>query len=341
MRMHFSDAEGRVLHGLIEGAWDDIVIRLDASGFILFASPNADALGIDLSSLLLMPHISDFAEPEYAPLVADHVASVLAGRTSGGWIEFPLFSGEREGSAQDNCEDSDLAEVSGRHWYSLSLGLIDGDDGVPQGGLALLRTVRHPRSLDHDLNLNAANDPLTGLANRHAFCATLARSITDRGVSAAGDCMAVFAIDQMRAIFMQYGQGTADEIRWGFARYLETMTGERQELALLDDERFAVFLPGMQVRAAREWAADVLQTFAGLAGTSTRRTSELTASAGIALIEKGVDWTLRQAELGLVMARAGGGMQTGYCQPAGHMCAGSDIERAIEAVVNQAEQRRS
>ena len=68
-------------------------------------------------------------------------------------------------------------------------------------------------------------------------------------------------------------------------------------------------------RAAREWADAVIETFAGLAAPASAKAPQLTASAGIARVECTVDWTLRQAELGLVLARAGGGRQVAV---AGH-----------------------
>lgn len=330
MRMHFNDVEGHVLHGLIEDASDDIVVRLDSAGFIVHASVNAMELGIDFHALLLMPHISDLADPEFAPDLVAHVTKVLDGEREGGWIEFPLI--ER---GEDAPEDGDSDERR-RRWYAFSLRAIKQDDGTSQGALGLLRSVQSRHDLEHELGRSATTDAQTGLANRQAFCGALARAIGRQDQQS----MAIFAVDRMRAIFMQYGQATTDEIRWGFAKFLETMTHPDQELAQLDEERFAVILPGMGMRAARDWASDVLQTFAGLT-SSPSRTPELTASAGLARVEMSVDWTLRQAELGLVMARAGGGMQAAVCQPTSRIACGSLVERAMEAAVQRAEQRRA
>jgi hypothetical protein len=63
----------------------------------------------------------------------------------------------------------------------------------------------------------------------------------------------------------------------------------------------------MTAKDAQEWAAEVLRTFAGLAAPQSNKAPQLTASAGLARAECTVDWTLREAELGLVLARAGGG----------------------------------
>ena len=131
--------------------------------------------------------------------------------------------------------------------------------------------------------------------------------------------VAIFAVDSMRALLLRYGQRTADEVLWGFAKFLETMALPGHELAQLDGERFAVLLPEMTSRGAREWAEDVVATFAGLAapasGANRPKAPQLTASAGLARVECTVDWTLREAELGLVLARAGGGRQVAI---AGH-----------------------
>ena len=117
-------------------------------------------------------------------------------------------------------------------------------------------------------------------------------------------------------------------------------------LAQIDSERFGVLLPGVSISRARAWADDTLKTFSGLAASSSSRTPELSASAGLARVEMNVDWTLRQAELGLVMARAGGGMRASVCghtpcSDAGLLARSDEIERAIDAAVTRAEQRRA
>lgn len=335
MKVDFSNAEDRVLHGLIEDAAGDIVVRLDSAGFILHASANASQLGIDLSSLLLMPHISDFADPDHTAELVRYVTGVFSGETRHGWIEFPVCK-----SAAPEEERVDDAIVEQR-WFAFSLRLIDDDDGVPQGALGLLRSVQQKHSLEVEINARALTDPLTGLANRHAFCADLRRAIAQEGEHT----MAVLSVDRLRAIFMQYGQRTADEIQWGFAKYLESMVLPGHTLAQIDSERFGVLLPGISLPKARVWADDALKTFSALAKTSSSRTPELSVSAGLARVEKNVDWTLRQAELGLVMARAGGGMRastSGHspCGDAGPLARSDEVERAIGAAFTRAEQRR-
>jgi diguanylate cyclase (GGDEF)-like protein len=228
--------------------------------------------------------------------LGDHVKAELAGHPQGGWVEFPIIA----------CADHDLChEPHGQRWYALSLRPVFDDTGAVEGALCLMRSVQQLRNLEGELHARAVTDPLTGLANRQAFCANLRRHLAHGG----GQMMAVLAVDGMRALLMRYGQRTADEVLWGFAKFLETMALPGHQVAQLDGERFGVLLPEMTSRQAREWAQDVVETFSTLAAPASARAPQLTASAGLARVECTVDWTLREAELGLVLARAGGGRQ--------------------------------
>ena len=298
MKIGLSDVEGHVLHGLLEETSGDIVIRLDRQGFIIHASANIADLGLDLSGALLLPHITDLADRNYAAFLGEHINAALAGRPQTGWTEFPVIAcPERDTCRQAHCQ----------RWYALSLRPMCDNTGTPDGAMCLMRSVQQVRSLEGELHARAVTDPLTGLANRQAFCASLRRHLAKGG----GQMIAVFAVDAMRALLMRYGQRTADEVLWGFAKFLETMALPGHELAQLDGERFAVLLPEMTSRGAREWAEDVVTTFAGLAAPVSAKAPQLSASAGLARVECTVDWTLREAELGLVLARAGGGGKVG------------------------------
>jgi GGDEF domain-containing protein len=306
MKIALSDVEGQVLHGLLEESSGDIVVRVDRRGFIIHASANIAELGLDCVSALLPPHITDLAERDHAAFVNEHVTMALAGRLSGGWIEFPATAcDERATCREPQCQ----------RWYALSLRPVYDATGAVEGALCLLRSVQQVRSLEGELHARAVTDPLTGLANRQAFAASLRRHLAQGG----GQVVAVFAVDAMRALLLRYGQRTADEVLWGFAKFLETMaqtpTNSGYELAQLDGERFGVLLPEMPLRVAREWADDVVQTFSLLAAPTSAKAQQLSASGGLARVECTVDWTLREAELGLVLARAGGGRQVAI---AGH-----------------------
>jgi len=327
MKMQFNDAEGRVLHGLLENASNDIVLRLDRAGFVLQTSDNASELGMDFNSLLLMPHISDFAAPGYAELVARRFAEVIGDTTSSAkygqdavadplwrgerWIEFPVLkcgAGDctnHPAGGPDNDDEDDY-----RRWYALCLRPIEQEDGPAQGALGLLRAIGNGRFSEDTATTSAVG---TVLADpRHRFTM---RSFTPSNRATRSDkSVAVFAIDRIQAIVLQHGQCAADEIKWGFSKFIAGAVDDRHELTRIDGERFGVILPGMSARRTKLWAEEVLTTFGELTATSSAEEPRLSASAGIAAFEHDLDTTMRRAELGLVMARAGGGMRAVQCQ---------------------------
>ena len=300
MQTRMSLAEGAALHGLLEQATGDIIVRVDAQGFIETASSNIAEIGYDLSQLLLKPHLADLAEREHFLDLKSHIETVLSGKleesADANWIEFSV--GLKQPS--EPGEPPKLAP-----WDALSLRALVDERGEVGGAIGLLRSVDRKRALEGEVHARALIDPLTGLANRHAFCASLRRQLA---IDAQGS-LAMFEIDRMRAVFMQYGQRTADEIIWGFAKFLEEMVNEEHELAQLGSERFCVILARVPPKASRRWVEDVLKTFASLTLSTSARAPKLSASAGLTPIACSVDETLRQAEVALVMARAKGGMQ--------------------------------
>jgi diguanylate cyclase (GGDEF)-like protein len=306
MQMQMSLAEGAALHGLLEQTTGDIVFRTDHKGFIEAASSNITEIGYDLSQWLFKPHLSDLADREYTVSLTTHADQVLAqsAEESGiaDWLEFPM-SVPAEGATGAT---SAMGEGKFRKkWFALSLRAIKDDAGSITGGLGLLRSVERMKTLEGEVYSRALIDPLTGLSNRQVFSSALHRQIS----SGEGGMVSLFEIDRLRAVFMQHGQQTVDEVLWGFAKFLEAMTMEGSELAQIGGERFCVLLPGVDSKATRHWAEDVLQTFASLALAPSARSPRLSASAGLACVRETVDLTLREAELALVMARARGGMQ--------------------------------
>lgn len=327
---------------------DDILVRLDAAGFIVNASQNAQRLGVHLDQLLVMPHIADLFDTGAQPGVTQYLEQVIAGEIDAVSREFPLCAAETSAIRQADPMDTSTPTAPtptaptptgpAPVWYSLTLVRVEADEEGTFGALGTLRCVQ---SKYDDLQQSDAKrdgapevpkDSVTGLCGRRGFTGRLTQTIalTETG------SVAVFAIDGMKAIYMKYGQSTADEVRWGFARFLEAVTEPGHFLAQVDDERFGVILPRMTPREAREWAADALQLFAGLTGPTPGRGGELTASAGIANAQVSAEWTMRQAELGLIMARAAGGMQTGYCRSNSNLLDGRSVERAVERAIERA-----
>lgn len=332
MNMYSMSGQGFVLPEANCDPADDILVRLDDAGFVVNASQNAARLGVELDALLLMPNVADFAAADHRLQVESYFKKVMAGQSGDEGIEFPITTC-RFANACPRAGECSL--VQDEHWYELQLTLIDDRGKSNRGTLGRLRSVQHKHVLEEQAAVCATTDPITGLHDRHRYLTELIRQLGRSRGGGTTSSTAVFAIDGMRAIFMQCGQSTADQVRWGFAKYIETMLSQDYVLTQVDEERFGVILPDTSPAAAREWAADALQIFAGLAKSECGRTPELSASAGVAKVERSAEWTIRQAELGLIMARAAGGMQTAICRPKSDLTSGHSIERTMNRVVGQ------
>ena len=300
MQMRINMAEAAALHSLLEDGAGDILLRMDVDGFIETASSNIDAIGCDLSQSLIKPHLTDLAAQDFSSKIRDFIALELTRamnpRSEREWLEIPVIPGS------DPDAQSDVAPPV---WYALSLRVVTADCGEVIGLLGLLRSVERSQALEGQLYSRAQINPGSGLPNRQAFSAQLERQIA----KGSGGTLALFELDRMRALSMQYGQQTIDEIAWGFARFLVAMVPDEALLSQFSEHQFCVLLRQHGCAQGRLWVEEVLKTFASLTLDASVRALRLSASAGLAAVDGSVEETLRTAELALVMARASGGHQ--------------------------------
>ncbi|WFL78952.1 diguanylate cyclase [Altererythrobacter arenosus] len=281
--------DGSVLCGLLAESADDIILKLDERGFISYASPAIDQLGLRLSELLVPPHLSDLALQSHGDALRTYFGDALAGMAPRDRIEFPAIGSERSGMAD--------------RWYSLSLRAAPEENGDRGGALGVMRSIGAGAGIERDMRAVSTIDPLTGLSNRSAFVAMLSRALAF-GESGS---VVVFSIDRFRAVKMRYGQARADEVLWAFAQFLRSMLGEMPSLTRLEGERFAAILPGAEPPSAMAAAQETVRTFAELSTGRGRDDLALSASAGIAAMTEEVDSVLSRAELALKVASSAGG----------------------------------
>lgn len=283
--------DGGILYGILADLSGDIVIKTDPYGFIEHASAELVQAGIDVSAMLIAPHIADLTDAHHAERVRMFSEQALQ---YGGLVEpleFPLCPEDGE-----------------RRWYALTLRPIPaeaGQDGRPGGGIGVLRCVEQARALEFRLVESALTDPLTGIANRLAFLDRV-RSLMEMDHSG---CVALFEIDRFRAIGLRFGQKASDSVIQAFARFMTNMLDEAHILARLEDNRFAVMMPHWQRREAIDYASEIVATFAEISRDAELEEMRLTASASVSQLSDDLDETLMRGEVALTMARSAGGFR--------------------------------
>lgn len=270
--------------GLLADRPGDILIKTNRAGFIDYASEDLSRFGIEPSSMLFPPHLGDIAQGDYSAQIMRYHARVIGGAAPPSqWLEFPAF-----------C-DSDP-------WYALSLRRARGGAGA----LGVVRMVGETEPIKARLASSEFTDRLTQLPNRRAFLHALANSL----MHARSSALIIIEIDHFRAITMRFGYKTGDKLLAAFASFLRSATREGTQIARLEGERFAIILDFCELVSALAFAQDLVTTFADISAELDLADTRFTASAGVARIEANLEQVMRRAEMGVIVAKASGGMRT-------------------------------
>jgi diguanylate cyclase (GGDEF)-like protein len=151
-----------------------------------------------------------------------------------------------------------------------------------QANLRLTEEVAARRQLEKELLAQVHHDDLTGVTNRRRFN-ELARQRM-RQAQAAGEALSLLMldVDYFKHINDTYGHLRGDEVLKSLARVCQAHMGEKDVLARVGGEEFALLVPGMDLDEARKLAeqirAGVWQSPVSLVDTAIH----VTVSIGVA-----------------------------------------------------------
>jgi len=173
----------------------------------------------------------------------------------------------------------------------------------------LHRQISETKRLEAQLRVQAIRDPLTNLFNRRYLAETLPRELAraERERSSLG--VAIFDIDNFKAINDTYGHPAGDRVLQAVSAMLQQNT-RRQDIACrYGGDEFVVIIPKTSLEVTRkraeEWQAALLKEPAPINGTKL----QITISIGIAAYPghgKTVDSLLRAADKALYDAKDAG-----------------------------------
>ena len=172
---------------------------------------------------------------------------------------------------------------------------------------ALLRaSMAELRARLEEMERSSEKDALTGLPNRRAYEVAVDRRVTMSG-GAVRDCLAVLDIDHFKVINDSFGHAAGDEILRGFARVARGTLRDRDMVARIGGEEFAILFPDTSVEQAM-LICDRLRTeiahsslYSGMTGV------RVTVSGGVAPLGKaGLEQALQTADQALYRAKRDG-----------------------------------
>jgi diguanylate cyclase (GGDEF)-like protein len=161
----------------------------------------------------------------------------------------------------------------------------------------------------HEVRQESSLDGLTRVFNRSAFDRTFQRLHRIGALSAHPSCLLVTDLDDLKRINDQYGHRSGDEALRLFADFLVRSFPRRSDfIARYGGDEFVAILPQTRVSQSERLAARFLDGIRRLTITRDGQTFSVTASVGLAELQRGEDadsW-LERADRALYQAKSNG-----------------------------------
>lgn len=191
-------------------------------------------------------------------------------------------------------------------------GMVVEVRGNPMPGGGLVTTyadITERKNSEEAIAKMALRDPLTGIANRHAFNQHLQQAIAEADHDTGEFALALFDLDDFKPVNDLYGHPVGDELLCHVARIMEDSIRDEDVVARLGGDEFAVILNHVQDQTlAQELVRRIVEKLGRpvmLDGHEIR----VGASAGISIFPSdatSVEDMIRRADQALYAAKANG-----------------------------------
>jgi len=151
-----------------------------------------------------------------------------------------------------------------------------------------------------ELRRLAAEDPLTGLANRGAFSEALGREVARARRHGGPLSLAVLDVDHFKAVNDRYGHAAGDQVLRGLAHAIAPLVRAEQLVARIGGEEMALLLPEVPLEKASAFAEKLRALVEGRGFVHEGDRIAVTVSIGVAALAAGDD---AEALLGRADAR--------------------------------------
>ncbi len=266
----------------------DILLHLEVDGQIRYVSPAIRQLAGHDPDALVGQNSRVLVAPEHLEHVrAAHYATIA------------------EPGQTRTFEYLAVTASGDRRWFETRSRVVLDDDGEIDGVLNVARDISDRKATELRLTTDALTDSLTGLPNRRAYRSQVQqlRVSTMEGL----DCIAVLDIDHFKAVNDRFGHDGGDDVLRAFAGVARRMIRDRDMVARIGGEEFAIFFPDTSVDQALAVCDRLRREIGSTYLRAGRSLVRITVSGGVApLGPEGIDEALRLADRALYEAKRNG-----------------------------------
>jgi diguanylate cyclase (GGDEF)-like protein/PAS domain S-box-containing protein len=162
-----------------------------------------------------------------------------------------------------------------------SAGTANGNGVMVVEGL--ITDITEQRAAEDRLRYLAEHDELTGLMNRRSFETAVEAELSSGRLPGERGALVIIDLDHLKRVNDTLGRSTGDRVVADIAKMLGEDLGGDQLLSRLDSDEYGLLIPGVGEAQALERAGSLLARIRSRTGTAN-----LTASAGVALVERGM-----------------------------------------------------
>lgn len=183
---------------------------------------------------------------------------------------------------------------------------IRGRDGQLLGAVLVFHDVTETRQLAHQLEHDATHDALTGLINRAEFERRLERVLASAQQYGARHALCYLDLDQFKLVNDSAGHAAGDELLKQINTLLTGLFRERDTLARIGGDEFALLLDNCPLDRAQTIAQTVVSTLRDHRFQWAGRTYQIGVSVGLVPITAEVRDTtqlLTQADVACYIAK--------------------------------------
>lgn len=270
----------------------DLILNLDASGTILYASQSIREMGNYVAKDLVGTRGIDLVSPEDRQATIEIYEQALRNPDQTFTVEF-----------------RGVADDGETKWFETRCRGILGDNGEVSGVVSSIRDIADRKVIEQQLEHDASTDFLTGLPNRRVFMRRLEALSEDSSRTDPG-CVAIIDLDHFKSINDRHGHQAGDQILKNFAQCALSVLREDDVIARIGGEEFGLIFHGASIEQATVICERLRKRIDStlFSAQNGDESISLTISAGVAQLKVGglVGDALGGADAALYRAKAAG-----------------------------------